>query len=74
MPEHSCTPNYTRNFLPDHTVQVPLIVRPIKVPRHTYTQVSLKLYASETVNLVYCYLFKGKQRIATLKRSFDIPM
>lgn len=67
-------PNWSRNFLTVPTVHVLLIVRPFKVPRHTYNQVSLRLYKSETVNLVWCYLFKGKQRIATLKRSFDISL
>lgn len=69
-------PNWTRNFLPlpKSKVTVPLIVKPLKLPRHTYTQASLILYTSETKNLVWCYLFKKKQRIVTLKRNFDIDL
>lgn len=69
-------PNWKRNFLalPNKATQVPLIVKPLKLPRHTYTQASLILYSSETKNLVWCYLFKKKQRIVTLKRNFDISL
>lgn len=59
---------------PNPNTHVPLIVKPLKLPRHTYTQVSLRLYLSETHNLVWCYLFKHKQRISTLKRNFDISL
>lgn len=69
------TPNWKRNLLPlPKGTQVPLIIHPLKLPRHTYTQVSLRLYVSETKNLVWCYMFKKKQRIATLKRNFDISL
>jgi len=68
-------PNYNRNFLPLHKgAPIPLIVKPLKLPRHTYTQVSLRLYKAEIGNLVWCYVFKKKQRIATLKRNFDIDL
>jgi len=60
--------------VPNPHTHVPLIVRKLKLPRHTYTQVSLQLYRSEIGNLVWCYLFKKKQRIATLKRNFDISL
>lgn len=60
--------------MPNPNTHVPLIVRPLKLPRHTYTQVSLQLYKSEIGNLVWCYVFSKKKRIATLKRNFDIDL
>jgi hypothetical protein len=53
---------------------VPLIIRPLQLPRHTYKQVSLCLYRAETGNLVYVYLWKQKKRIAILKRSWDLDL
>lgn len=52
--------------------KTPLIVRPLKLPRHTYKQVSLVLYAEEAKNLVYCYWWgKSKKRLYKVKRSFE---
>ena len=60
--------------VPDQNTHVPLIIHPLKLPCHTYKQVSLRLYVSETKNLVWCCWFKNKKRIATLKRSMDISL
>ena len=55
-----------------HKVKVPLIVRPLKVPRHTYKKVSLVLFAKEVPNSVYIYWFgKNKHRLVLLKRSLE---
>lgn len=53
---------------------VPLIVKPLQLPRHTYKQVRLELRWSDHPNLIYVYLFKKKQRIAILKRSFTLDL
>lgn len=51
--------------------KVPLIVRPLKLPRHTYKQVSLVLYVKEAYNLVYVFWWSEKKRLTILKRSFE---
>lgn len=68
-------PNYYRHFapLPNGATQVPLIVKPIKLPRHTYTQVSLVLHVNRETNLVHC-IGVSKGRLHILKRNFDISL
>ena len=57
---------------PNPLTHVPLVVRPLKLPRHTYTQVSLVLYTQEAYNIVKCYWFgKSKHRLFLLKRNFE---
>lgn len=50
--------------------KTPLIVRPLKLPRHSYKQATLRLYLN-TGDLIKVVLFKNKKRIAVIKRSFE---
>lgn len=57
---------------PNPRTYAPIIIRPLKLPRHTYTQVSLVLYSKEAYNIVKCFWFgKSNHRLFLLKRSFE---
>lgn len=63
-------PNWTRNFLPlpASQVQVPLIIRPLKVPCHTYITVALKVYLNDAFLFKVCLMPK-KKRIWAFSRQ-----
>lgn len=68
------TPNYKRVFLPDNgKPRVPLIIRPLELPRHTYRQVSLVLDNLWNGAIVDSTLL-GTGRVTTLFRKQILPI
>ena len=57
--------------VPNPHTKVPLIVKPLQLPRHTYTQVSLLLKVNAT-DLIYYHHFVKMKRIWSLHRGFNI--
>ncbi len=56
--------------IPNPKTAVPRIVRPLKVPRHTYTQVTLILHLDDT-DIVKAFHFTKLHRIYVLRRGME---